>query len=181
MELLKLIALDDDDLKVVSAHLQDAISRVEDMAFLSRERRFVMLMNRFDWARAAEDAASNGQGYQRRRCALRFEKVHKAQVRQISLDDRAGVLELLAVHFESGDSPSGYITLTFAGAARCGCMSIVSRPSFPILGRSGKRRESLNIPERDRFELNRSCSRKLRAERHGTPIEHRRSGFRGTV
>jgi hypothetical protein len=115
MELLKLIALDDDDLKVVSAHLQDAISRVEDMAFLSRERRFVMLLNRFDWARAAEDAASNGQGYQRRRCALRFEKVHKAQVRQISLDDRAGVLELLAVHFESGDAPSGYITLTFAG------------------------------------------------------------------
>lgn len=115
MELLKLIALDDDDLKVVSAHLQDAISRIEDMAYLPRERRFVMLLNRFDWARAVGNDSSNSHGYQRRRCALRFEKVQKAQVRQLSLEDRAGALELLAVHFESSDAPSGYITLTFAG------------------------------------------------------------------
>ncbi len=46
---LKLIALDADDLKVISAHLQDAVLRVGDIAYLPRERRFAALGNRFDW------------------------------------------------------------------------------------------------------------------------------------
>ena len=37
---LKLIALDADDLKVMSAHLQDAVLKIADMAFVPRERRF---------------------------------------------------------------------------------------------------------------------------------------------
>ena len=49
---LKLIALDAEDLGVISAHLQDAVLRVGDMVYLPNEKRFVALANRFDWAKA---------------------------------------------------------------------------------------------------------------------------------
>ncbi|MGF1622181.1 MAG: DUF2948 family protein [Rhodomicrobiaceae bacterium] len=115
MDLLKLIALDDDDLKVVSAHLQDAVLKVEDMAYIPRERRFAALLNRFDWLTADENIAANGGHFERRRCALRFEKVHHAQFKALSLENSAQVLELLSVIFDPGEAPSGFITLTFAG------------------------------------------------------------------
>ncbi len=63
---LKLIAFDEEDLKVVSAHLQDAVVRVGDMAYLPKERRFAALLNRFDW----ELAAGAGDGGKRRRKML---------------------------------------------------------------------------------------------------------------
>ena len=55
MEDLKLIALDPEDLQVLSCHLQDAVIRVGDMAYLRREMRFAAIANRFDWERAAAD------------------------------------------------------------------------------------------------------------------------------
>jgi hypothetical protein len=48
-EPLKLIALDPEDLSIVSAHLQDAVLLVGDMVYQPRERRFVAIANRFDW------------------------------------------------------------------------------------------------------------------------------------
>ncbi len=48
---LKLIALDAENLAILSAHLQDAVLLVGDMAFLPAEKRFAAIMNRFDWAR----------------------------------------------------------------------------------------------------------------------------------
>ncbi|WP_088348292.1 MULTISPECIES: DUF2948 family protein [Rhodomicrobium] len=115
MELLKLIALDDEDLTIMSAHLQDAVLLVEDMAFIPQERRFAAIVNRFDWVSATEKRTANGGGYERRRAALRFEKVMNAQFRQLSLDNKGDALELLAVKFEAATLPSGYVTLFFAG------------------------------------------------------------------
>jgi hypothetical protein len=114
MELLKLIALDDDDLKVVSAHLQDAVVRTEDIAFLPKEQRFAVLMSRFDWL-GAEDGGEAEDSYKRRQCALRFEKVKHVQFRHLALGERCETVELLAVRFEPGEAPSGAIILTFAG------------------------------------------------------------------
>ncbi len=117
---LKLIALDDEDLKVVSAHLQDAVVTVGDIAYLPRERRFAAVLNRFDWLVA--DQVDRGQegSYQRRRAALRFEQVLAARVRNVSLQDKRQVLNLLAVEFEKageGD-PGGQISLIFAADAQ---------------------------------------------------------------
>ena len=115
MDLLKLIALDDDDLKVVSAHLQDAIVRVGDIAFVPRERRFALLLNRFDWITATEKRSSNGSGYERHLCALRFESVAHVQYRGISPERGDDALDLLAIDFAPTDAPSGSVTLHFAG------------------------------------------------------------------
>ncbi|KFL26218.1 hypothetical protein JP75_25580, partial [Devosia riboflavina] len=46
---LKLLALDSDDLAVISAHTQDAVVRVGDMGYAQADKRFAMLMNRYDW------------------------------------------------------------------------------------------------------------------------------------
>ncbi len=116
---LKLIALDAEDLQVVSANLQDAVVKVADMAYLPRERRFAALLNRFDWA--AADGHRTGRKLlrrtrlMRRRSALRFERVLGARLLNIDLKARSRVLSLLAIQFEPKTPPGGTVTLVFAG------------------------------------------------------------------
>ncbi|GAB4065375.1 DUF2948 family protein [Ancylobacter sonchi] len=135
---LKLIALDDEDLAVLSVHLQDAVVSVGDMAFQPGERRFVMLANRFDWESAVQkELAAEGAGAAavvaaldlgpagkapsgcvRRRAGIRFEHVLGARVRGIDLKRKRDVLNLLLVTFEPTESPSGTVTFTFSGGGQ---------------------------------------------------------------
>jgi len=115
MQLLKLLALDEDDLQVMSAHLQDAVLRVGDIAYLPSEKRFAMIANRFDWEKAADGGARGKKDFQRRRSAMRFDRVLGAQLQKIDLNAKKAVLELLAIQFEETDKPEGYVTLVFAG------------------------------------------------------------------
>jgi hypothetical protein len=112
---LKLQALDGEDLAVVSAHCQDAVVRVADLAFQHRERRFVLVCNRFDWTTA--DRAKGRQGFERRRAGLRFERVRRAQLTGFDVSQGDTVLVLLAIAFEPLDAPGGRITLQFAAGA----------------------------------------------------------------
>jgi hypothetical protein len=107
---LKLLALDGEDLDIVSAHVQDAIVRVGDMGFAKAERRFVMLMNRYAW----EAGDQRGRG-ERRRTGLHFDFVTNARAEGFDLGAKDGVLELLAVRFIAGEEPAGEVLLTFAG------------------------------------------------------------------
>ena len=110
MDPLKLVALDKDDLAVVSTHLQDAIVNVGDILWRPAEKRLVIGLNRFDW-----EAAGCGEQYRRRRTALRFERVEVLKCRNISADDKATILNLLAVDFVDNDPPAGAVILTFSG------------------------------------------------------------------
>lgn len=110
---LKLIALDAEDLAVLAAHLQDAVLRVDDMAYLKSERRFALVANRFDWSAAKE--ASGRQEFVRRRAGLHFNHVRRARVQGLNLSKKDQVLSLLTLTFEPGEAPQGAITLTFAG------------------------------------------------------------------
>jgi DUF2948 family protein len=112
---LKLIALDADDLAVISAHLQDAVVKVGDLAFLPREKRFAAVANRFDWMDAIEKDGARDKRYARRRAALRFERVLSAQVQGLDLKNKGAVAELLAIRFEPGDPPQGRVIVDFAG------------------------------------------------------------------
>ncbi len=111
---LKLIAFDAEDLSVIAAHLQDAVLRIEDMAFLKSEQRFAAVTNRFDWSHAAE-AGGKGRNFMRRRAGLRIERVTGAKVQGLDLAKKDQVLSLLTLTFEEGDAPQGRITLAFAG------------------------------------------------------------------
>jgi hypothetical protein len=113
MELLKLMALDPDDLEVVSAHLQDAVVSVGDVRWRPGEKRLVIGLARFDW----EGAQSVPPELQRRSTALRFDRVNSIKCRNIDCSDKKAMLNLLAVSFEETDSPAGAVTLTFSGGA----------------------------------------------------------------
>ncbi len=118
LEPLKLVAFDEADLEVLSAHLQDAVIRVADMKYLRAEQRFVLVANRFDWGsadtRKPRQAAS---GFRRRRTGLHFERVQGVRAKSLNPEAHDAVVELLAIKFEAGQPPSGTITLYFAGGS----------------------------------------------------------------
>lgn len=111
---LKLIALDAEDLAVLSTNLQDAVIRTGDMTFLKRPMRFAAVANRFDWEEAAK-AKGSQQAFKRRRCGLRFERVLDAKVSGLDLTNKDTVLSLLSIVFEHDGEPHGFITLRFSG------------------------------------------------------------------
>lgn len=116
MELLRLIALDEDDLKVISAQLQDALVRMDELTFLPKERRFVAGLRRFDWLKAVrEGAPTDSPIYERREAVLRFERVLGVKHRGLPLGHKQGVEELLAIRFEPSEPPGGFMDLIFAG------------------------------------------------------------------
>ena len=107
---LKLIALDTEDLEIVSAHAQDAIIRTADMGYARRDKRFALLMNRFDWA--SDKPRSRGV---RKRAALHFDGVTHAAFAGFDPSSPEGVVELLAITFEQTHAPAGIVELRFAG------------------------------------------------------------------
>lgn len=114
MKPLKLIALDEEDLAIVSSHLQDAVVRIGDMVYQPSKKRFAAVLNRFDWESAQGD---KGKDFKRRRTALRFERVFGAQLKNVKPSAQERVLALLAVRFEPDEAPAGKVILTFSGDA----------------------------------------------------------------
>jgi len=109
---LRLCAVDDEDLAVLSAHTQDAVLKVGDMVWLPQEGRFAVAMNRFIWEKAAD---GKRKAYERRRSVLSFDRVTAVRSSRIDRERKDAVLELLAVSFETADTPAGKVTLVFAG------------------------------------------------------------------
>lgn len=114
MKPLKLLAEDADDLKVISAALQDAVVKVGDIAYEPQARRLTLAGNRFCW----ESAGSKGG--ERVRTALQLAGVTGVQARGIRRDSKDALTCLLAVEFEpSGldEDPGGSVIFRFAGDA----------------------------------------------------------------
>jgi Protein of unknown function (DUF2948) len=113
LDQLKFVVLDEEDLEIVSTHLQDAVVKVSDVLWRPQENRLVVALNRFDW----ESAQAAKPEYRRRRSALRFERVLSCKGRDMTPASTDGVLNLLAIEFSETDGPSGVVTLTFSGGA----------------------------------------------------------------
>src|ERR1700733_2975147 len=101
---LKLVALDKDDMEVVSAHVQDALVKVADIFWKARRRCFVIAMNRFDWISAPEAKPDSKADYRRCRTALRFERVLACKTRNLDQAGKDARLNLLAVEFAETDA-----------------------------------------------------------------------------
>jgi hypothetical protein len=114
MEPLKFVALDPDDLEVVSTHLQDAEIKVADVHWRPQEKRLVLGLDRFDW----EAWTAANPEFRRCRAALRFDRVLACKCKQVKPDGKDTVLNLLAVEFEPTNSPAGVVTLTFSGGPK---------------------------------------------------------------
>lgn len=121
---LKLRARDAEDLRVISAFLQDALVPLSDVAYQQKEKRFVFVANRFCWedrgldwqadggATGADEQADDEDAgfadaepaprYARVNCGLRFDQVTKVQTRGIDLRRRDQILSLLSVEADAG-------------------------------------------------------------------------------
>ena len=113
MNPLKLIALVQDDIAIVSTHLQDAVVKVSDIVWLPKDKRLVLGVNRFDWEACGEITPC----FQRRRTALRFDRVLALRCRNVDPKAKDAVLNLLAVEYNETDTPAGTVTLIFSGGA----------------------------------------------------------------
>ena len=111
MEPVKFVALDRDDLEVVSTHLQDALVKVSDIMWRPQEKRLVVSLSRFDWLSAQAEKPE----WRRCRSALRFERVNSCKCRSVNPHGKEDVLNLLAVEFSETDPPAGAVTLIFSG------------------------------------------------------------------
>jgi hypothetical protein len=116
MNALRLLAEDEEDLHIVSAHLQDAVIRVGDLAYMPGQRRFAALVNRFCW-----EGCPEGQVGTRVRSGLHFNSVLKVQASRLRREDPDAVVELLAIKFTPRGEAGGAIELMLAGG---GCIKL---------------------------------------------------------
>jgi hypothetical protein len=129
-ERLKLRARDTEDYAVVSSVLQDALVAVGDMTWLTDDKRFVMLVNRFRWEQRApagdypdqpaEPAPERGGDarfedaplYERVHCGVTFDRVKGVHYRGFAKTNTERILEVLALVADKDG-----LTVTFAGDA----------------------------------------------------------------
>jgi len=113
----KLIALDADDLAIISAHVQEALVRISDIVWRQGEKRLVIGLDRPDWEQTMAGEATP----RRLISALRFDRVLACKSRDIDLGAPPdAVLELLGIDFHPLDAPGGSVVLIFSdgGALR---------------------------------------------------------------
>ncbi|MBI1415669.1 MAG: DUF2948 family protein [Limimaricola sp.] len=139
---LRLLALDAEDLSVISTLAQDAVLPASELRWDRKTRRFALLLNRFRWE-DAENAAARRRGFERVQSVLVIEDVLKVQSQGVMTHDKDMVLSLLSISWEPGEAPGGRIMLTLAGdgaiAVTVEALEVVLRDvTRPYLAPSGK-------------------------------------------
>tara|TARA_B100001167_G_C16720201_1_gene280808 strand:- start:406 stop:852 length:447 start_codon:yes stop_codon:yes gene_type:complete len=109
---LKLLGRSIEDLKTISAYLQDSIIIQKDITFLKKNKIFLMLVSRFMWEDAEKGLFRENK---RIRCALRFDQVSNVLCKNINQKKKNKVLELLAIKNISMKDQTSKISLIFAG------------------------------------------------------------------
>ncbi|KIC32123.1 DUF2948 family protein [Leisingera sp. ANG-S5] len=111
---LNLGALEEEDLKVLSSLLQDAVFPVTEMSWRAAERRFALLVNRFRWE-DRDSAERRGRTYERVQSLLVVDNVLGVSSQGVDRKDKDLILSLLSVTFEPGEDGAGHVLLTLAG------------------------------------------------------------------
>ena len=109
---LKLLGRSIEDLKTISAYLQDSIIIQKDITFLKKNKIFLMLASRFMWEDAEKGLFRENK---RIRCALRFDQVSNVLCKNINQKKKNKALELLAIKNISMKDQTSKISLIFAG------------------------------------------------------------------
>ncbi len=109
---LKLIAKTDEDLRVISAHLQDSIVKTSDIANLKKNRIFLMQLNRFMWEDVEKGVFRKNK---RIRTVLKFENVIKATSKNINQKKNDRFLDFLAIETLKMPDKNYEMNLIFSG------------------------------------------------------------------
>ena len=106
----KLIALDEDDLAVISAHVQDARVKAGNVHWRQGEKRRVIGLERFDL-----DQELDGKPAGHLVSALRFDRVLSVKSRNVDMNNPDAAIELIGLEFSETSAPSGKVVLLFSG------------------------------------------------------------------
>ena len=111
---LKLLATSDEDLRVIAAHLQDAIISVQDTANLKKNRIFLIQLNRFMWEDVEKGVFRKNK---RIRTILKFENVISVLSRNINTKKDKSFLDFLTIECKLLPDKNYEIKLIFSGDA----------------------------------------------------------------
>ncbi len=138
---LKLIARTEDDLRVVSAHLQDAIANVSDIASLEKNKIFLMQLNRFMWEDVEKGVFRKNK---RIRTILKFENVLKAVSKNINQSKKDKFLDFLTIETNIMPDNNYEMKIVFSGDS---IIKVISEVIEVTLDDQGEAWDTKNIPK----------------------------------
>ena len=109
---LKLIARTNEDLKVISAHLQDSIVNIKNIANLKKNNIFLMQLNRFMWEDVEKGVFRKNK---RIRTILKFDNVIEINSKNIVNKSKDEFLDFLAIESQQMPDKNYEMKLIFSG------------------------------------------------------------------
>tara|TARA_B100000242_G_scaffold75095_1_gene48577 strand:- start:1211 stop:1654 length:444 start_codon:yes stop_codon:yes gene_type:complete len=138
---LKLIARTQEDLRVVSAHLQDSIANISDIASLEKNKIFLMQLNRFMWEDVEKGVFRKNK---RIRTILKFENVIKVISKNINQSKKDNFLDFLTIETLKMPDNNYEMKLVFAGDS---IIKIISEVIEVTLDDQGYSWDTKNAPK----------------------------------
>ena len=138
---LKLIARTDEDLKVISAHLQDSIVSVQDIANLKKNKIFLMQLNRFMWEDVEKGVFRKNK---RIRTILKFDNVIEVNSKNIGKIRKDKFLDFLAIESIQMPDNNYEMKIVFSGDS---ILRIISEVIEVTLDDQGEAWDTKNMPK----------------------------------
>ena len=138
---LKLIARTEEDLRVVSAHLQDAIVNVSDIANLKKNKIFLMQMNRFMWEDVEKGVFRKNK---RIRTIIKIENVINVHAKNINQSKKDKFLDFLTIETNRMPDNNYEMKIVFAGDS---IIKIISEVIEVTLDDQGEAWDTKNMPK----------------------------------
>ena len=138
---LKLIARTEQDLNVVSAHLQDSIANISDIANLEKNKIFLMQLNRFMWEDVEKGIFRKNK---RIRTILKFENVLKVHAKNINQSKKDKFLDFLTIETIKMPDNNYEMKIVFAGDS---VIKIISEVIEVTLDDQGSAWDTKNMPK----------------------------------
>ena len=138
---LKLIARTEEDLRVVSAHLQDAIANIADIANLEKNKIFLLQLNRFMWEDVEKGVFRKNK---RIRTVLKFENVISVNSKNINQSKKDTFLDFLTIETNKMPDNNYEMKIVFAGDS---IIKVVSEVIEVTLDDQGEAWDTKNMPK----------------------------------
>ena len=138
---LKLIAKTAEDLRVLSAHLQDSIVSLKDIANLKKNKIFLMQLNRFMWEDVEKGVFRKNK---RIRTILKFDNVIEVNSRNIGQDSKDKFLDFLAIESNQMPDNNYEMKLIFSGDS---IIRVVAEVIEVALDDQGEPWDTKNMPK----------------------------------
>ena len=138
---LKLIARTEEDLRVVSAYLQDSIASISDIANLKKNKIFLMQLNRFMWEDVEKGVFRKNK---RIRTVLKFENVVKVHSKNINKLKKDLFLDFLTIETNQMPDNNYEMNIVFAGDS---IIKIISEVIEVTLDDQGQAWDTKNLPK----------------------------------